>query len=261
MSSLSQELAAARRALAQAQASLEAERAARQRAETSNAMKDSFLGLVAHELRSPMGAILGWAHLLRRRGGQEEFEKGLDVIENSVQAQTKLIDDLLELSRMTSGRIQLDAQPVEPRTFVDAAVAAIMGEAQAKEINVRKVLDLTVGRVHGDANRLQQVLLRLLSNAVKFTPDRGSVEVALRAGDGTADISVTDTGIGIAPALLPHVFERFRPLETPAARRGGLGLGLVLARHLVELHGGTIVAESPGEGRGATFTVRLPLAG
>lgn len=261
MSSSSHDLAATRRALAQAQAQLEAERAARARAERMNAMKDGFLSLVAHELRSPLGAILGWAHMLRRRGGQEEFDKGLDVIEHSVHAQARLIEDLLEFARMTSGRIELDLHPVEPRSFIDAAVAAIVPDAQAKEISVRKVLDLTVGPVCGDANRLQQVMLRLLSNAVKFTPEGGAIEVALRAGEGRAEISVSDTGAGIAPALLPHIFDRFGPPEgQPRPPRGGLGLGLVLARHLVELHGGRISADSPGEGRGATFTVSLPLA-
>lgn len=261
MSPPEQEAALTRQALAETQALLESERAARAHAERMNALKDEFLALVSHELRSPMGAILGWAHMLRRRGGQEEFDKGLDVIEQSVHAQARLVEQLQDLSRMTSGRIQLDMQLVEPRVFVDAAAEAIQPAARAREIGIRKVLDLAVGPIRGDATRLQQVMVNLLSNAVKFSPDGGNVEVALRSADGHAEVSVTDAGIGIAPAQLAHVFDRFQTEAPPARRHGGLGLGLVIARHLVELHGGQIRADSPGEGRGAVFTVRLPVAG
>jgi signal transduction histidine kinase len=256
-----EELQAARKALAEAAALLENERTARVRAERANALKDEFLSLVAHELRSPLGAILGWAHMLRQRRGQEEFDKGLDVIEQSVRVQARLIADLLDLSRMVSGKIRLDLESVEPRSFIDAAVEAVAPDAQAKEIGIRKVLDLTVGLVSGDAARLQQVMVNLLSNAVKYTPEKGSIEVTLRQAGGHAEVSVADSGIGIAAAFLPEVFDRFRQTDLSIARRhGGLGLGLAIVRHLVELHGGQVVAESPGERRGATFTVRLPLA-
>ena len=249
------------RLAAQAQAALDGERAARADAERLSARKDEFLAIVSHELRSPLAAILGWAHMLRRRGSEEEFERGLDVIEHSVQVQSRLIEDLLDMSRITSGQLRLDIRPVEARSFVDAAVETVRLAADAKEISIRKVLDLAVPPVAGDPTRLQQVMVNLLSNAVKFTPAGGSVEVALRAAGGRADISVSDTGTGIAPDFLPHVFDRFRQ-EHPATnrRQGGLGLGLAIVKRLMELHGGEVRAQSPGEGRGATFTLSLPLA-
>jgi signal transduction histidine kinase len=245
----------------QLEAELEAERQARAKAEHAVSLKDEFLSLVSHELRSPLGAILGWAHMLRRRGGQEEFEKGLEVIEQSVQAQAKLIEDLLDMSRMASNKIRLDLELLDPRTFVEAAVEAVRPAAAEKELRIRKVLDVSAGRVRGDATRLQQVMAKLLANAVKFTPAKGSIEVALRSSDGHAVISVTDTGVGIAPEFLPQVFDRFQQHSSASRGHGGLGLGLAIARHLVELHGGDISAHSEGEGQGATLTVRLPLAG
>lgn len=241
------------------QALLERERAARADAERLSAQKDEFLAIVAHELRSPLGAILGWTHMLRRRGSQEEFARGLDVIEQSVRVQTQLIGDLVDLSRLISGRLRVDMQPVEVRSFIDAAVEAVRPGADAKQIPIRKVLDLTVPPVAGDPTRLQQVLVNLLSNAVKFTPEHGSVEVVLRNAGERAEISVSDTGTGIAPDFLPHVFDRFSQ-SAAGKRQGGLGLGLAIVQHLVQLHGGEASAASPGEGRGATFTVRLPLA-
>ncbi len=255
-----QQLAEALRQLAEAHGALEAERSARLRAERANALKDEFLALVSHELRSPLGAILGWAHMLRRRGSEEEFERGLEVIEQCVQSQARLIEDLLDVSRMTSGQVRLQLQAVEPRIFVEAAVEAVRPSAQAKLIGLRKVLDCAMGTVWGDPARLQQVMVNLLSNAVKFTPENGTVEVALRRSGDCAEISVSDSGIGIPASFLPLVFERFRQADgSQAVRQGGLGLGLGIARHLVELHGGQIRADSPGEGRGAVFTVRLPL--
>jgi signal transduction histidine kinase len=242
------------------QVELEAERQARAKAEHALLLKDEFLAVVSHELRSPLGAILGWAHMLRRRGSEEEFEKGLEVIEQSVQAQAKLIEDLLDMSRIASNRIRLDLELLEPRAFVEAAMEAVRPAAAEKELRIRKVLDVSAARIRGDAVRLQQVMGNLLANAVKFTPAKGAIEVGLRTSDGLAVISVTDSGVGIAPDFLPQVFDRFQ--QHPAASRahGGLGLGLAIARHLVELHGGDISAHSEGEGHGATFTVRLPLA-
>lgn len=252
---LEQQLAAARKALRECQA-------ARADAERISALKDEFLAIVSHELRSPLGAILGWAHMLRRRGGEEEFNRGLDVIEQSVQSQAKLIEDLLDMSRMTSGRIRLDLQPVEPRGFIDAAAEIVQPAAEEKRIRIDKVLDLSAGPLSGDAGRLQQIMVNLLANAVKFTPEGGYVRIALQRVERWAEIRVADTGIGIAPEFLPHVFDRFRQADSSAARRhGGLGLGLAIARHLVELHGGEIRAESPGQCQGATFVLRLPLAG
>ena len=251
---LEQELAAVREALQECQA-------ARANAERISALKDEFLAIVSHELRSPLGAILGWAHMLRRRGGEEEFNRGLDVIEQSVQLQAKLIEDLLDMSRMTSGQIRLDRQRVEPRGFIDAAVEIVRPVAEEKRIRIDKVLDLSAG-LSGDASRLQQVMLNLLTNAVKFTPAEGHIRISLQRVDRWAEITVTDTGVGIKPDFLPYVFDRFRQADPAAARgHGGLGLGLAIARHLVELHGGEIRAESAGEGQGATFVLRLPLAG
>jgi signal transduction histidine kinase len=196
--------------------------------------------------------------MLRRRGGPDELDKGLTVIEQSVQAQAALIDDLLVASRMASDRIRLDAVPLDLAAVVDAAVESARPAFADKQIEVRQVFE-PVGAMKGDPTRLRQVLGKLLANAAKFTPQGGHVEVAMRPSRGFAVVSVSDDGAGIAPARLPQVFDRWRD---PAAARehGGLGLGLAIARHLVELHGGEIEATSEGEGRGATFAVRLPLA-
>jgi signal transduction histidine kinase len=222
--------------------------------------KDEFLAIVAHELRAPLGAILGWAHMLARRGTEEEFQTGLEVIEQSVQVQGKLIEDLLVMSRMASNGISLERADVDLRCVIDYAVDAVRPTAAAKNMRLRKVVDPSVGRVRGDVTRLQQVLSNLLGNAVKFTPERGWIEVSLQRVGGWAQVEVADSGAGIAPEFLPQVFDRFRQDPATARRHGGLGLGLAIARHLVELHGGEIEARSGGEGRGATFSVRLPLS-
>jgi signal transduction histidine kinase len=239
---------------------LERERCARLEAERKSALKDEFLALVSHELRSPLGAILGWTHILRRGASPEDLAKGLEVIEQSALAQNRLIDDLLDISRITAGHLRLDMQLVEPRSLIDAAAEALRPAAEAKDIRLAKVLQLDSGLVRGDPIRLQQVIVNLLSNAVKFTPVRGRIELALRALPDHVEFSVADNGVGIPPQFLPHVFERYRRAMGSATRRDeGLGLGLAIASHLVELHGGSIRAESAGEGRGATFTVRLPI--
>jgi signal transduction histidine kinase len=238
---------------------LERERRARLAAERKSALKDEFLALVSHELRSPLGAILGWTHILRRGASPEDLAKGLEVIEQSALAQNRLIDDLLDISRITAGQLRLDMQLVEPRALIDAAAEALRPAAEAKDIRIAKVLQLDTGLVRGDASRLQQVIVNLLSNAVKFTPAQGRIELTLRGAPGHVELSVADNGTGIPPQFLPHVFERYRrAVGGPTRRDEGLGLGLAIARHLVELHGGTIHAESADEGRGATFTVRLP---
>jgi signal transduction histidine kinase len=256
-----EQLSAARTLAAERQSLLEKERAARAVAERLNTLKDEFLAIVSHELRGPLSAIAGWAHILRLGTSEEDFDKGLEVIDQSVHVQTKLIEDLLDISRITSGQLRLELQTLEPRSFIDAAVEAIRPAADAKGLRVRKVLDLAAGPVAGDASRLQQVMVNLLSNAVKFTPKQGSIELALGKLDDEVEISVADTGIGIPPDFLPHVFDRFRQADASIhGRYGGLGLGLAIVKHLVELHGGSVSAQSPGEGGGATFAVRLPLA-
>jgi signal transduction histidine kinase len=251
---LEQELAAARKALRECEV-------ARADAERTSALRDEFLAIVSHELRSPLGAILGWAHMLRRRGSEEEFNRGLDVIEQSVHLQAKLIEDLLDMSRMASGQIRLDVHAVEPRDFIDAAAESVRPAAEEKRIRIDKVLDLSAGPILGDASRLQQVMVNLLGNAVKFTPEEGHIRISVQRVDRCAEIRVADSGIGISPEFLPHVFDRFRQADPTAAHtRGGLGLGLTIARHLARLHGGEIHAQSAGEGQGATFVLRLPLA-
>lgn len=234
---------------------LKAELAAQQRRAE---LQDEFLSAVAHELRAPLGAILGWAHMLRRRNGQEELEKGLSVIEQSVQAQASLIDDLMVASRMASDRIRLDVGPLELAGIVDGAIESMRPAFADKHVELRTEFE-PVGAMRGDPMRVRQVVGNLLANALKFTPRGGHVEVSLRPSHGVALLTVTDSGAGIAPDLLPHVFERFQRNREAGRSHGGLGLGLAIARHLARLHGGDIEAQSAGEGRGAAFTVRLPL--
>jgi signal transduction histidine kinase len=251
MNAVESELESLQAQVRKLQADLEAERA-------RNELKDEFLAAVAHELRAPLGAVLGWSHLLRRRGSHEEMERGLDVIEQSVQVQAKLIEDLLVASRMASDRIRLDVGPVDIAAVIDAAVESVRPALAEKGIRLQMAMHAT-GPLRGDPTRLQQVMGNLLTNAIKFTPEGGDIEVSLRPSHGWAVITVKDNGEGIAPGFLPHVFERFKQGPAAARGHGGLGLGLAIARHLVDLHGGEISAASEGEGRGATFTVRLPL--
>lgn len=255
---LESELRGCRARIEELAAELATERSTRQRCERETQLKDEFLANVAHELRAPLGAILGWAHLLDGDRSDEAFRAGLQAIEQSVQAQAKLIDDLLAISRNAAAEIPMRMQLLDPGGFVHAAVVALTPAAAAKHLRIREVLDSTPARVRGDEARLQQVLTNLLTNALKFTPPHGWIEVALRRSSGWAVITVADNGAGITPDFLPQVFERFR--QGPGAAPGGVGLGLAIARQLVELHGGEIEAQSGGEGCGATFTVRLPLA-
>jgi signal transduction histidine kinase/ActR/RegA family two-component response regulator len=252
-----------RRAEATAQQLLASERAARAQAENANRIKDEFLATVSHELRTPLNAILGWSHVLRQVSGDPaEVEAGVDVIERNARLQAQLIEDLLDMSRITSGKIRLDLQPLDCHAIVEPAVESIRPSARAKQIRVEQSIE-TCGRVLGDAARLQQVFWNLLSNAVKFTPGGGTVTFTCRPAAGapdTIEFAVTDTGEGIGPQFLPHVFERFRQGDGSTTRRhGGLGLGLAIVKQLVELHGGSVEATSAGQGRGSTFTVRLPL--
>ena len=241
---------------------LESERHARSAAERASRMKDEFLTTLSHELRTPLSAILGWSHLLRAKPpGPEELSKGLETIERNARAQAQLIDDLLDMSRIASGKLRLDVQPVQPAAFVEEAMHTVRPAAEAKGIRLEKLLDPLAGPIYGDPSRLQQVIWNLLNNAIKFTPRAGKVQVVVERVGSHVEISVADTGAGIDPAFLEHVFERFRQADASTTRQyGGLGLGLAIVKHLVELHGGTVRADSPGTAQGSTFTVVLPLA-
>jgi signal transduction histidine kinase/ActR/RegA family two-component response regulator len=256
------QLAADRVALAIEQARLyEVERQARRQAEEANRMKDEFLALVSHELRSPLNSILGYAALLRYSGfDAQKIKQAAEVIERSGKAQTQLIDDLLDTARIISGKLRLEVGPVDLVSVIEQAVQTVRPAADAKEISLETNLPSEIGQITGDPARLQQVVWNLLSNAVKFTPQGGRVEARLERVDPHIRITVSDTGKGINPDFLPYVFDRFQQADASSARRyGGLGLGLALVKYLVELHGGTVEAASAGEGRGATFKVTLPV--
>src|SRR6266511_1247271 len=239
----------------------EVERQARRQAEEANRMKDEFLAIVSHELRSPLNAMLGYAVLLRYGGlDSQKVKQAADVIERSGKAQAQLIDDLLDTARIISGKLRLELGPVDLVSVIEQAVQTIHPAADAKRISLETDLPPEIGQITGDPARLQQVVWNLLSNAVKFTPQGGRVEARLERVDPYIGITVSDTGKGISPDFLPYVFDRFRQADASSARRyGGLGLGLALVKYLVELHGGTIEAASAGEGQGAMFRVRLPV--
>ncbi|MGM9485547.1 GAF domain-containing protein [Roseateles sp. NT4] len=242
---------------------LESERTARLAAEQAGLVKDEFLATLSHELRTPLSAITGWVHILRRKFGDQDadLKKGIDVIERSAKAQTQLIEDLLDMSRITTGKLALEVAPVSAASFTLAAVELLAPAAERAGARLSTDVALDDGAaVMGDAARLQQVVANLVSNAIKFTPRGGEVRVTLRRIDDAVEIGVEDSGIGITPAFLPFVFDRFRQADGSMARRhGGLGLGLSIVRNLVELHGGQVRAHSEGEGRGARFSVTLPL--
>lgn len=241
---------------------LKREQAARLEAEAANRLKDEFLATLSHELRTPLNAIMGWAHVLGQSGGDRPtVQRAADVIRQNAAAQAQLIEDILDVSRIVGGRLVLNVQPVPLRTVIENAIDALAPASAAKAIQVDRRLGDDI-QVHGDRDRLQQVVWNLVSNALKFTPKGGRVEVELTEEDGDAAIRVTDTGIGIAGDFLPYVFDRFRQADSSMSRRhSGLGLGMAIVRHLVELHGGTVSAESDGEGKGATFRLRLPKRG
>ncbi|MGF1934040.1 MAG: response regulator [Nostoc sp. ChiQUE02] len=240
---------------------LQLEKRAREEAEAANRIKDEFLAVLSHELRSPLNPILGWAKLLQSRKFDEtSLKKALETIERNAKLQAELIEDLLDVSRILQGKLNLNMFPVNLASTIKAAIETVRLAAEAKSIQIETMLEPTVGRVLGDSVRLQQVLWNLLSNAIKFTATGGQVNVRLECIDDQAQITVSDTGKGIHPDFLPHVFDYFRQGDSTTTRKfGGLGLGLAIARHLIEMHGGTIWAESLGEDRGAIFTVRLPL--
>jgi PAS domain S-box-containing protein len=243
---------------------LDAERAARAEAERVSRMKDEFLATLSHELRTPLNAILGWAQILRTTLPAEaegDLGEGLEIIERNARAQTQIIEDLLDMGRIISGKVRLDVRPIELAGVVSAAIETVRPAADAKGVRIQAALTTPDQTVSGDPGRLQQVFWNLLSNAVKFTPGGGVVRVSVARVSGHVEVAVSDTGEGIRPEFLPHVFDRFRQADASTTRRhGGLGLGLAIVKQLTELHGGRVTVASEGPGRGTTFTVSLPLA-
>ena len=242
---------------------LDVERAARVDAERTGRMKDEFLATLSHELRTPLNAILGWTQLLKRdQRDPEILSEAISVIERNVRVQTQLIEDLLDMSRIISGNVRLYVQRIELSEIIDVAMEGVRPAAETKGVKLEKVIDRLVGPVSGDPGRLQQVLWNLLTNAIEFTPKGGQVRVLAEGMQSHVEISVTDNGEGISRDFLPHLFERFSQADGSAKRKHrGLGLGLSIVKNLVEMHGGTVRANSRGEGQGATFTIHLPLHG
>ncbi|MBD2447200.1 PAS domain S-box protein [Nostoc sp. FACHB-152] len=240
---------------------LQQEQAARAEAEQANRIKDEFLAVLSHELRTPLNPILGWSRLLQtQKLNPAKITEALNTIERNAKLQAQLIEDLLDVSRILQGKLNLNVTPVDLTSVISGAMETVLLAAEAKSIKIQTMLASNVGEVAGDSSRLQQVVWNLLSNAIKFTPTGGQVEIKLERFDSMAQIKVSDTGKGISLEFLPYVFDYFRQADSTTTRKfGGLGLGLAIVRNLVELHGGTVFADSPGEGRGATFTVRLPL--
>jgi signal transduction histidine kinase len=228
----------------------------------ANRVKDEFLATLSHELRTPLNAILGWTKLLRASAvPQASFDRALEKVERNAQVQSRLVEDLLEISRITSGKLRLERRPFDLVTLTNTAIDSIRPAAEARGVTIERAFDAASMPTGGDSDRLQQVIWNLLSNAVKFTPAGGTVRIALARMDSTDRLVVSDTGIGIDPSFLPHVFDTFRQADASSTRsHGGLGLGLSIARRLVEMHGGQIEARSEGMNRGATFTVTLPIA-
>ncbi len=237
------------------------EQKARVEAERLSEMKDEFLSTLSHELRTPLNAMLGWSQLLMDGGRDERMlQRGLQTIERNARAQSQLIEDMLDMSRLIAGKVRIEAERTWPADFINAAVETVRPTALAKNVCLDMLIDSHAGPLNADAGRLQQVMTNLLSNAIKFTPAGGAVRVSAKRVDETIAIEVADTGIGIAPEFLPHVFDRFRQADASSTRRhGGLGLGLSIAQQLVELQGGTLSAASPGRDAGATFTLTMPL--
>jgi signal transduction histidine kinase/CheY-like chemotaxis protein len=229
-------------------------------AETASRARDEFLATVSHELRTPLTSIIGWIQLLRLERDEASISEGLDTIDRNARAQSRLIEDILDFSRINAGKLHLKVRPIDLSDVIDAATDVVRPAADAKGVRITRILDSEAGHVSGDADRLQQVVWNLLSNAVKFTPRGGKVLIRLERINSHCELTVSDTGQGISPSFLPYVFDRFSQADSSSTRaHGGLGLGLGIVRHLVELHGGTVQAFSRGEGYGATFAVRLPL--
>lgn len=239
---------------------LENERTARAEAETANRLKDEFLATLSHELRTPLASILGWSRLLKEKQvPAEQVMRAIEIIERNAKSQSQLIEDILDVSRIVSGKLRLDVRPVDLAAIIETAIESIRPAAEAKNIRLQRVID-SGGMISGDADRLQQVVWNLLSNAVKFTPKDGRVQVKLERVNSHVEIVVADNGIGMDAESSQYIFERFRQIDSSTTRtHGGLGLGLAIVRHLVELHGGTVQAASAGIGQGTTFTVMFPL--
>ncbi len=259
-----EQMEAIRRGEKERTALLESEQAARSAAERASHLKDEFLATLSHELRTPLNAILGWSQILSHRGGgrdSEDLAEGLQTIERNARSQAQIIEDLLDMSRIISGKIRLDVQRLDLASIVQTAIATVRPAAEAKGIKLQSIIDPIHGvMISGDGNRIQQVLWNLLTNAVKFTPKGGRVQILLERVNSHLEISVIDTGEGIAPEFLPFVFDRFRQADASITRRHrGLGLGLSIVKQLVELHGGSVRVQSDGPGKGTTFVVALPL--
>jgi len=229
-------------------------------AETASRARDEFLATVSHELRTPLTSIVGWIQLLRLERDEASLSEGLDTIDRNARAQSRLIEDILDFSRINAGKLHLNVRSLDLSDVIDAAMDVVRPAADAKGVRIERILDSEAGHVSGDADRLKQVVWNLLSNAVKFTPRGGKVLIRLQRINSHCELTVSDTGQGISPKFLPYVFDRFSQADSSSTRaHAGLGLGLGIVRHLVELHGGTVQAFSRGEGQGATLAVRLPL--
>jgi PAS domain S-box-containing protein len=241
---------------------LDSEREARSQAERASRLKDEFLATLGHELRTPLNAVLGWANILRiGKLQEEELNHGLDIIERNARVQAQIIEDLLDMSRIISGKVRLDVQRIELPALLSESIETLRATAEAKGVRLQAEMDPFVGSISGDPNRLQQVFWNLIHNAIKFTPEGGKVQVVLKRLKSHAMVSIIDTGEGIAPDFLPYIFDRFQQGDASTTRRhGGLGLGLSIVKQLVELHGGNVSVKSGGIEQGATFTVRLPLS-
>lgn len=229
--------------------------------ENANRVKDEFLAMMSHELRTPLTSILGWARLLgSNQLGKKEKERAVHVIQRNAEAQSKLIEDLLDVSRIITGKLKIEFQPVSFAAIIDSVISSLRPGVDAKQLELETSIDPAAGPILGDPARLQQIVMNLLSNAIKFTPSGGRIDVSLQRRDGHVQLKITDTGLGIAPENLPHVFERFRQVDSSNVRaHGGLGLGLAIVEYLVRQQAGTVAAESDGIGKGATFTVEFPL--
>lgn len=242
---------------------LQSEKLARSEAERANRLKDEFLATVSHELRNPLNAIIGWAHMLKSgKLNEANAERAVETIYRNAQSQSQLVSDLLDVSRIISGKLRLDIRAVDLVYIVNAALDSIRPAADAKGIRLQTTFDPAVSPISGDADRLQQIVWNLLTNAVKFTPNGGRIQITVRRADSHMEIIVSDSGVGISAEFLPYVFDRFRQADASTTRlHGGLGLGLSIVRQLVDLHGGTVSVSSEGEGKGATFTISLPFVG
>jgi PAS domain S-box-containing protein len=256
---VSRDVSAERRAADERERLLVSERRARDEAERQSRLKDEFLATLSHELRTPMNAVLGWLSMLSEANVVRDPARAIAAIRRNAELQAKLIEDLLEMNKLTSGMVHLELGAVDINVALDGAIQSLQPAAIAKGVTVNRSVAAGTPKVRADNRRLQQVLWNLIHNAVKFTPSGGVVDIAVTLNETAVEVAVADTGMGIVPEFLPHVFDRFRQADSSTTRRNtGLGIGLSIAKHLVELHGGSIDVQSAGADRGATFTVLLP---